>query len=252
VYEFMGGISATVRHVTGNDPDAYFSDMRNRHNPTLQTAKSAIWTETRTTLMNPKYIRALQDGGASSAETFAETFRNTYGWNVLKPEAVDQEVWEGLYDVYVEDTYNMDMENYFREKNPYALQEMSAVMLETIRKGYWDADQDTRQTLANLHATLVKDHEAGCSGFVCDNAKLRDFISGLITPDLQREYARAIDDVRVGAEREPVEGMKLEKETLTLDSVKRMVQENVSALIVLFGVMILFATAIVIGARRRR
>ncbi len=251
VYEFMGGINATVRHVTGNDPDAYFSDMRNKHNPAVQDAKSAIWTETRTTLLNPKYITALQEGGASSAETFAESFRNTYGWNVMKPEAVDNEVWEGFYDVYVKDSYNLNMKEYFKDKNPYALQEMSAVMLETIRKGYWDADQDTRTTLANLHAELVKDHEAGCSGFVCDNAKLREFISNLITPDLKHEYSAAIEAVRSGGANEQIKGMKLEKETLTLEAVKRVVTENAATLITFFAIIALFSAAVILGARRR-
>lgn len=31
VYEFMGGMNLAVRNVTGKDPDAYFSDYRNRN-----------------------------------------------------------------------------------------------------------------------------------------------------------------------------------------------------------------------------
>ncbi|MEM7392276.1 MAG: cobaltochelatase subunit CobN, partial [Verrucomicrobiota bacterium] len=94
VYEFMGGLSAAIREATGRDPDGYFSDLRNPENPRLQNAKEAIWTETRSTLLNPKYIKDLQVGGASSAEVFAETFRNTFGWNVMKPNEIDNEIWD--------------------------------------------------------------------------------------------------------------------------------------------------------------
>ncbi len=252
VYEFMGGLNATIRNVTGNDPDAYFADLRNRHNPVVQGVEEAIWTENRTTLMNPKYIAALQEGGASSAEEFAETFRNTYGWNVMKPAAIDAELWEGLYDVYIQDKYKMNLEGYFRDKNPFALQEMTAVMLETIRKGYWSADQDVIAKLAGLHAELVRDHKPGCSGFVCDNAKLREMIAAQLSEEMRRVYNDALDDVRIGEAQAPVKGMTLERETNTLDEMKRIVADNMSAILALLVLVGLVVLVVVLGARRRK
>ena len=67
VYEFMGGMNLAIRHVTGRDPDAYFSDLRNRHNPRVQEVKEAIGVEARTTIFNPAFIREHMQGGASSA-----------------------------------------------------------------------------------------------------------------------------------------------------------------------------------------
>ena len=110
----------------------------------------------------------MQEGGASSAEHFAETFRNTYGWNVMKPAAIDDALWDELYEVYVDDRHNLGVEAFFRRENPYALQEMTAVMLETVRKGLWDATPQQVAVLAELHTRLVEEFEAGCSGFVCD------------------------------------------------------------------------------------
>ena len=69
-------------------------------------------TEARSTLLNPAYIGELQEGGASSAEQFAETFRNTYGWNVMKP--ADDALWNELYEVYVDDRYDI-ARTFFRE-----------------------------------------------------------------------------------------------------------------------------------------
>jgi len=252
VYEFMGGISATIRNVTGNDPDAYFTDLRNRHNPGIQDVKEAIWIETRSTLFNPKYITALQEGGASSAAVFAETFRNTYGWNVMKPNAIDKEIWEGLYDIYIEDKYDLNMEGFFKSKNPYALQEMTAVMLETIRKGYWEADEGVIETVAELHARLVKDHGAGCSGFVCDNAKLRKMIAGAISHDLREPYQNAISESRVGEVQRQKEGMKLEKQIMTLDDVRELVKENIHMVFFILVIVGVFSFAIVYGGYKQR
>lgn len=196
VYEFMGGLSAAVESVTGNDPAAYFNDFRNMARPKMQPLKEAIGVETASTLFNPKYIAAMTRGGASSMEHFAETFRNTYGWNAMKPSAIDRHIWESCYDIFIDDRYDMDIEKIFRDKNPYALQEMTAVMLEAARKGMWQASDEQVRTLAGLHADLVVDAEAGCSGFVCDNAKLRRFISEKVAPERSRDYNKSIDAAR--------------------------------------------------------
>ena len=188
VYEFMGGLSMAVRHVTGRDADAYFNDFRNAQRPRVTDLNETVWTEARSTLLNPAYIGEMQEGGASSAETFAETFRNTYGWNVMKPAAIDDTLWNELYEVYVDDRHDLGVHDFFRRENPYALQEMTAVMLETVRKGLWDATAQQVAVLAELHTRLVEEFEAGCSGFVCDNAALASFIAEQAPADLASAY----------------------------------------------------------------
>ena len=98
VYEFMGGMNLAVRNVTGKDPDAYLADYRNHSNMRMQEVKEAIGIEGRTTIFNPAYIKEKMKGGASSASTFAEIVTNTYGWNVMKPKAIDKEMWDEIYN----------------------------------------------------------------------------------------------------------------------------------------------------------
>ncbi|MDE7356199.1 MAG: cobaltochelatase subunit CobN [Rikenellaceae bacterium] len=215
VYEFMGGLSAAVESVTGNDPAAYFNDFRNMGRPKVQTLKESIGVEVSSTVFNPKYVGQMMKGGAGSMEHFAETFRNTYGWNAMKPSAIDRHIWDSYYDIYVKDRYGMGIEQSFRQKNPYALQEMTAVMLEAARKGMWQASDEQVRTLADLHASLVVDAEAGCSGFVCDNAHLRRFISEKVSPERSRDYNKGIDAARQVSlsQAESAKGMVLRKET---------------------------------------
>ena len=40
-------------------------------------------------------------GGASSASEFAEVITNTYGWNVMKPAAIDKELSGIIYIMYM-------------------------------------------------------------------------------------------------------------------------------------------------------
>ena len=251
VYEFMGGLTASIRVTTGKDPDGYFNDARNRYNPKVQSLKEAIWTETRANLFNPKFIKAQMEEGETAAENFAENFRDTYGWNVMKPAAIDKEIWEGYYDIYVMDKKNLGTKEFFENKNPYALQEMTAVMLETIRKGYWKPSEAVKKDIAKLHAELVKDHEAGCSGFVCDNSKLKEMIASLLDDDLNKSYQDAIDNVRTGSSEkaEEQEGMVLEKEVSKQEEIVTMIKENLTAILLL---VLLIGGAITWGLIKRR
>ncbi len=212
VYEFMGGINLAVRHVTGNDAESYFNDFRNSSNARVQGLHEAIWVESRTTLLNPRYINELTKGGASSAETFAETFRNTFGWNVMKPSVVENRLWDELYDVYVKDSKKLNLHEFFERENPYALQEMTAVMLETVRKDMWKATPEQIKNMAELHAKLVKKHEAGCSGFVCDNMKLKNFISQQLDEQLKNDYNKEIEKVREAPVRDGKDAIVLKKD----------------------------------------
>lgn len=213
VYEFMGGMNLAVRNVTGKDPDAYFSDYRNRNNNRMQELKESIGVESRTTILNPAYIREKMKGEASSAGTFAETVRNTYGWNVMKPNVVDKELWNDIYDVYVKDKFNLGVQKYFEQQNPAALEEMTAVMLETVRKGLWKASERQVADLARLHTDLVNKYRPSCSGFVCDNAKLRDFISSKSEPSVAAQYKESIAEIREAATRKD-KGVVMKKEEL--------------------------------------
>ena len=118
VYEFMGGMNLAVRNITGKDPDAYLSDYRNRNNMKMQELKEAVGVESRTTILNPTYIKEKMKGGASAASEVAQTVTNTYGWNVMKPAAIDKELWDNIYDVYVKDEYKLNVKDFFENRIP--------------------------------------------------------------------------------------------------------------------------------------
>lgn len=200
VYEFMGGLDLAVRSVTGKDPMAFLNDFRTQTNPKVQALEEAIWVEARTTLLNPNYIQALQQGGPSGAETFAETFRNTFGWNVMRPTAIEDRLWDSLDDVYIRDSLGLGVKSYFERVNPAALQEMTAVMLESARKGLWTASPERVLSLAKLHAELVEKYGASCSDFVCGNNALSAFIASQLNATTKSAYERKIQQaVRGGA-----------------------------------------------------
>lgn len=248
VYEFMGGMNLAVRNVTGKEPDAYLSDYRNRNNMRMQELKEAIGVESRTTVFNPAYISEKMKGGAGAADGFAEIVQNTYGWNVMKPEVVDDEMWDEIYNVYVQDKFGLGVQGYFERQNPAALEEMTAVMLETARKGMWNASEEQLENIAKLHTGLVDKYKPSCSGFVCDNAKLREFIASKSSPDVAARYERSIRDIREASVSDD-KGVVLKREELdTQDKVTAMVSNTVAAVLAVAAIAVL----LVLVRRRRK
>lgn len=196
VYEFMGGLNLTIRQITGKDPETYLSDYRNRNHMRVQDLKEAIGVEGRTTLFNPEYIREKMKGGASSAALFGETIRNTFGWNVMKPSVIGNDIWDRIYQVYVKDEFNLGIHRFFEAENPAALQEITAVMLETARKGYWKATEEQLREISGLHVRFISEHGPACSGFVCDNQKLQKFVISHIPENGREVYQEQLDRTR--------------------------------------------------------
>ncbi|WP_061869485.1 cobaltochelatase subunit CobN [Prevotella intermedia] len=249
VYEFMGGLNLAVRHVTGKDPDAYLSDYRNKHNVRMQEVKEAIGVESRTTILNPVYIKEKMKGGASSAGGFAEVVENTYGWNVMKPKAIDKELWDEIYQVYVKDKYNLGTQAFFEQKNPAALQQITAVMLETVRKGMWKATPQQVADIAKLHVELVKKYKPSGSAFVTDNAKLRNFIASKVEAKQGKEYQQQIDKMRNAAANAD-KGTVMKREDMSQQVEKR--APLLSKGLLVGGAVVLLVALLVFVVRKRR
>lgn len=252
VYEFMGGMNLAVRNVTGKDPDAYLADYRNHSNMRMQEVKEAIGIEGRTTIFNPAYIKEKMKGGASSASTFAEIVTNTYGWNVMKPKAIDKEMWDEIYNVYVKDKYNLGTKEFFDKQNPAALMEMTAVMMESARKGMWKATPQQLKDIAKLHTETVNKYKPSCSGFVCDNAKLRNYIASKTDAASAKEYQQNVEQIRdaEAAKNSNDKGMVMKKETLSEDAQKT--TTVVSGIVVGVIVIVAFVMLAILIRRRRK
>ncbi len=195
VYEFTGGLSLTVKTLTGKEPDAYMADYRNRTNRRMQETKEAIAVETRATILNPTFIQERMKGGAGSAQMFGEIFRNIFGWHVMRPSAMDKEVFNDLYRMYIQDEKKLGIHEYFLRVNPASFQAMTAVMLESARKGYWKASPEQLRATAALHAQITREKGAACTEFVCDNAKLQTFVADNLDAKEKQEFNRDMKTV---------------------------------------------------------
>lgn len=249
VYEFMGGMNLAVRKVTGKDPDAYLSDYRNHNNMRMQELREAIGVESRSTIFNPSYIEEKMKGGAGAAAGFAEIVQNTYGWNVTKPSVIDDEMWDEIYDVYVKDKFGLGIEEYFGDRNPAALEEITAVMMETARKGMWDAGERQLQDIADLHSRLVDKYLPSCSETVCDNAPLRNFIASKLDAPAAVRYNSNIDNIRE-ARSSGSDGVVMKRETLDEGAAQRTAVLS-NTVVAVFAAAALVVIVLLVRKRRR-
>ena len=173
----------------------------------------------------------------------------------MKPDMLEDHLWQEYKEVYVDDKLNLEIRKYFEENNPAALQEMTAVMLETVRKGYWKADAETVRQIAETHVELMKKFDLPPTR----NEKLREMIrEQLRDPELRREYERQIAKTleqqrRLAEERkkaEEVSGRKLKEQTV--EQPKQDEGSNRAALRVILGIIIVALLAIILGHRRRK
>ncbi|MDR1926024.1 MAG: cobaltochelatase subunit CobN [Planctomycetaceae bacterium] len=237
VYEF-NTLALAIREKTGTDPKIWFSDMRNPSSSRAITAVQAIREEARSSIWNPKYITGLQREGAGAAASLVEPMRNMRGWNVVQPSSIDKSLWDEMFAVYIEDKHDLKLKEYFESKNPYALQDMTAVLLDVVRKKMWQPDMEVVKRLAELHVEMVEKHGAGCSADTCGDKRLHAFIGDIIG-NIPAEYQNALDQVlQAKAGKKPeVEGMRLEEK---IDLLKK---TNMNA----YTSAPLFVTIIVLG-----
>ncbi len=193
VFEFMGGLNLTIAQVTGKEPEALFADYRNRNNVKMQDLKEAIGIESRSTILNPYFVKEATKGGNSKAGGIAEIIENTYGWEVSKPEVIDDELWDNIHDMWIEDTQNLGTKEFFEKMNPAALEQITSVMLETVRKGMWNASPERVQKLVEVHNKVVQEHGSSGASFATSNEKLRDFITQKLDPQQAQKYTQQMD-----------------------------------------------------------
>jgi len=254
VYEFTGGISMAAQKVTGKLPAAYFNDMRTPGRVRIQSVAEAAMVEARSTVLNPKYVKEMLAEGPGAAGQFAEVMRNTYGWEVTRPGMIRDHLWEEYKKVYVDDSLKLNVREFFDRENPYAFQEMTGVMLETIRKGYWDASSETVKQIAEAHVSSVNRFGAGCSNYVCNNPKIRGMIAQTLagSPALDN-YRQQVDKVlsSPAAKQQEVSGQTLKEEKITpattsAEDTSKRAQWLIGAIV---AVVVL---AVLAGSRRKR
>ncbi|MGB4758164.1 MAG: cobaltochelatase subunit CobN [Candidatus Methanoculleus thermohydrogenotrophicum] len=175
-FQYVGALSLAVRYLTGTAPETFITDLRVSDKPETTTLREFIFRELDARYFNPKWIEGMMEHGYAGARYMDSKFlENLWGWTVTNPEIIGSSTWDRVFDVYIKDEHNLGLSGFFKD-NPYAYQSMLARMMETARKGYWDADSEVLQHLAQEFQQSVELHGVTCCHHTCGNLQLEAYI----------------------------------------------------------------------------
>ncbi|WP_444945259.1 cobaltochelatase subunit CobN [Microbulbifer sp. VTAC004] len=171
-FQYFGGMGLAVRNLDGKTPEMYVSNLRRKDNIKTQTLGEFVNQEMRSRYFHPRWIEAMQESGYAGATAILDRVNNMWGWEVMTPETIRDDQWQEMFEVYVDDKYQMDMREFFEEHNAEALAQMLERMLEAVRKGYWPADAEMLRKMVETYTELANQHDVAT-----DNEKFTDFVN---------------------------------------------------------------------------
>lgn len=132
-YQFEGGMTAAVKHVSGHDPAIYHADHSRPDSPRIRTLEEEIARVVRARVVNPKWIEGVMRHGYKGAFEMAATVDYLFAFAATTP-AVKHHHFDLVADAYLGDER---VAEFLRANNPAALAEMKARLREAIERGLW-------------------------------------------------------------------------------------------------------------------
>ncbi len=149
-FQYHGGMVATVRHLTGADPEAYVGDSTRPDSVRTRTLNEETNRVFRARVVNPRWMAAMRRHGYKGAFEMAATVDYLFGFDATAGVMAD---W--MYDTLAQN-YVLDAENreFMQRSNPWALHGIAERLLEADQRNLW-ARPDP-QTLADLQRVYLE------------------------------------------------------------------------------------------------
>ena len=149
-FQYHGGMVATVRALTGQEPAAYIGDNTRTDAIRTRTLSEETTRVFRSRVVNPRWMNAMRRHGYKGAFEMAATVDYLFGYDATAKVMADW-MYEELTDRYVLDPENR---KFMSESNPWALHGMAERLLEAAGRGMWDQPQPA--TLDGLRQVLLE------------------------------------------------------------------------------------------------
>ncbi len=153
-----GSLSQAITQLTGQEPQYFFADVRDPSNVRMVSAEDALNTDFHVRLFNRKWIEGMMKEGYAGADQVKVHVSNMLGWKIMREGSIRDDQWNEVVDIYVRDSKNLQVWEWFAKENPHAFQNMTHLLMEAARKGYWKADEATLRELASEYAKSVVTH----------------------------------------------------------------------------------------------
>ena len=160
--QYHGGMIATVRSLTGRSPRQFFGDSSDPSRARVRDLQDEARRVFRSRVVNPKWMQSMQRHGYKGAFELAATVDYMFGYDATA-QVIEDWMYEDVTEEYV---LNPDMQEFFRQSNPWALRGIVERLLEAVQRGLWEnpppemLDQ-LRQMYLELETDIEARQEAG-------------------------------------------------------------------------------------------
>ena len=132
-YQFEGGMSAAVHHLSGRRPTVWHNDHSRPESPKVRRLEEEIARVVRARVVNPKWIRGVMRHGYKGAFEMAATVDYLFAF-AATARAVGDHHFDAVFEAYLEDG---EVRAFLEENNPAALREIAERLNEAIDRRLW-------------------------------------------------------------------------------------------------------------------
>ena len=132
-YQFEGGLTAAVRHLSGAQPAVWHNDHSRPETPKIRSLADEIGRVVRARVVNPKWIAGVMRHGYKGAFEMAATVDYLFAF-AATARCVKDHHFDLVFDAYLDDD---SVRDFLERNNPDALREMAERLLEAQDRGLW-------------------------------------------------------------------------------------------------------------------
>ncbi|MGF1474227.1 MAG: cobaltochelatase subunit CobN [Geminicoccaceae bacterium] len=142
-YQFEGGVTAAVRHLSGRQPEVFHNDHSRPESPKIRRLDEEIALIVRGRAANPKWIKGMMRHGYKGAFEIAATVDYLFAFAATTGLVSDHH-FDLLFDAYLLD---QEVRGFMAQKNPDALRDMASRFEEAVQRGLWHPRRNDWQRL---------------------------------------------------------------------------------------------------------
>jgi cobaltochelatase CobN len=146
-YSYHGGMIAAVKAFKGVLPRSYSGDSSDLERVKMRSTAEEAKHVFRSRILNPKWIESMKRHGYKGAGDLSRMVDISFGWDATA-EVLEDWMYDALAQKYALDPA---MQEWFKEVNPWALQNIAERLLEAVERKMWDATPEMVEQLRDIY-----------------------------------------------------------------------------------------------------
>ncbi|MDB5992014.1 MAG: cobaltochelatase subunit CobN [Herbaspirillum sp.] len=146
--QFHGGMIATIRALTGQQPRHYFGDSHDPARAQVRDLKEETLRVFRSRVVNPKWLDSIRRHGYKGGLELTATVDYLFGYDATA-QVMDDWMYQQIAQTYAFDPV---MQEFLQQANPWAQNAIAERLLEAAGRGMWGAPEaGTLEALRELY-----------------------------------------------------------------------------------------------------